>query len=106
MGDRSKIERAARSIQVEPTGDIKKWYGQVTTESSEDPCFVAFPFPLLTTDELTALDTELTQYESDFVAMKALRKRAKTLQVDMTKWQPPYDVESYTKQVELAEQPN
>ena len=58
---------------------------------------------LLTTDELTALDTELTQYESDFAAMKALRKRAKSLQVDMTKWQPPYDVESYTKQVELAE---
>ena len=35
--------------------------------------------------------------------MKTLRKRAKTLQVDTTKWQPPYDVESYTKQVELAE---
>ena len=92
-----------RQIEGDPELNAAKWFGvQQDLGGSEQP--IAFPFPLLTKDALNALDAELTQYESDFVAMKALRKRAKGLQVDTTKWQPPYDVAAYTKQVELAEQ--
>ena len=96
-----RLRKRYQAINGDPDTDVTKWYGS-HRKIGNDTQSLFFPYPTLTRDDIQRLTSEIEQHEQEYALMEALRKRATTVHIDTTKWQPPYDVESCTKQVELA----
>ena len=96
------LRKRYQQINGDPQTDVAKWYGS-SRKIGNDVQSLYFPYRVLTDDEVEPLTSELEQQEQIYATLKNVRKHAEALGIDTTKWQPPYDVEFYTKQVELVE---
>ena len=92
-----------RKSKGDPFENIEKWYGVIESpDRSTDPCIQPFPFPLLTTEQLDALDDEINKVARDATKFKDLVRQANSLSIDTSDWGAPFQFETWEAEIKLV----